>query len=160
MPCGPGGAGYPQGYSNGLIQQEFGPQGIPPGARMIEDTAATHIVMDDGLQNPGLTKDLSLAMIDGARWIGNGRVIPAGPLRAALPFQAGLVDALVVGNSGPMESVLPDSLKRIFSCPVLQSRWGISHPFPHRWWETCGTEAQRRSRQIRVRESGRTNRRS
>ena len=103
------------------------------GARMIEDTAATHIIMDDGLQNPGLAKDLSLAMIDGTRWIGNGRVIPAGPLRAPLAYQAGLADALVIGEaggrgesggtaeSGPTESMLPDPLRRAFSCPVLRA---------------------------------------
>jgi tetraacyldisaccharide 4'-kinase len=89
------------------------------GARMIEKTDATHIIMDDGLQNPGLAKDLSLAMIDGARWIGNGRVIPAGPLRAPLEFQAGLVDALVIGGPGTSEQTLPGSLGRHFSCPVL-----------------------------------------
>jgi pilus assembly protein CpaC len=34
MPCGPGGV---NGYPGGLIQQEFGPQGLPPGARIIEE---------------------------------------------------------------------------------------------------------------------------
>ena len=92
------------------------------GARMIEDTPATHIVMDDGLQNPGLAKDLSLAMIDGARWIGNGRVIPAGPLRASLAFQAGLVDALVIGGSGVADAPLPGALRQHFSCPMIRAR--------------------------------------
>lgn len=92
------------------------------GARMIEATAATHIVMDDGLQNPGLTKDLSLAMVDAARWIGNGRVIPAGPLRTALPFQAKLVDALIIGGSDTDHSELPRALQDHFSCPVIQAR--------------------------------------
>lgn len=92
------------------------------GARMIEGTGATHIIMDDGLQNPGLAKDLSLAMIDAARWIGNGRVIPAGPLRASLAFQAGLVDALVIGGSGTFYQTLPETLGRHFTCPVLCAR--------------------------------------
>ena len=42
------------------------------------------ILMDDGLQNPFLEKDLKIGVFDGAVGIGNGRVIPAGPLRAAL----------------------------------------------------------------------------
>jgi tetraacyldisaccharide 4'-kinase len=75
------------------------------GARAIEagtvDTAADIIVMDDGLQNPQLAKDLALAVVDGARGLGNGRVMPAGPLRAPLGFQLGLVDAIVINERAP-----------------------------------------------------------
>ena len=42
------------------------------------------ILMDDGLQNPFLEKDLKIGVFDGDVGIGNGRVIPAGPLRASL----------------------------------------------------------------------------
>ncbi len=54
------------------------------------------IIMDDGLQNPSLHRDLSLALVDARRGIGNGCVIPAGPLRASLKFQRSMVDGLVV----------------------------------------------------------------
>ena len=54
------------------------------------------VIMDDGLQNPAVAKDLTIALVDGKRGIGNGEVIPAGPLRAPLDFQLGLVDAIVV----------------------------------------------------------------
>lgn len=71
------------------------------GAQCIEAAgpADAVIIMDDGLQNPQLQKDLSIAVVDGLRGIGNGRVIPAGPLRAHLDLQLGHVDAIVINTA-------------------------------------------------------------
>jgi tetraacyldisaccharide 4'-kinase len=52
--------------------------------------------MDDGMQNPSLAKDLTLAVVDGGAGIGNCFVMPAGPLRASLSAQAPLVDVLLI----------------------------------------------------------------
>jgi tetraacyldisaccharide 4'-kinase len=57
------------------------------------------IVMDDGLQNRALAKDLIIAVVDGPRGIGNGRVIPAGPLRAPLAAQRDLPDAILFNGT-------------------------------------------------------------
>ena len=71
----------------------------PDGARLAITIGADVIVMDDGLQNPSLKKDLSVAVIDGAAGAGNGLVIPAGPLRASIEAQWPLVDiALIIGD--------------------------------------------------------------
>jgi tetraacyldisaccharide 4'-kinase len=54
------------------------------GAAAALAAGATHIILDDGLQNPGVIKRLSFLVIDAGRGLGNGHVIPAGPLRETL----------------------------------------------------------------------------
>jgi tetraacyldisaccharide 4'-kinase len=71
------------------------------GARFAHQHGASVIVMDDGFQNPSLTKDLALLVVDG-RGVGNGCVLPAGPLRAPLEPQFARASAiLIVGGSLP-----------------------------------------------------------
>lgn len=78
----------------------------PAGARLARDLGASVIVMDDGLQNPSLAKDLAIAVVDGSTGIGNGLPLPAGPLRATMRAQWPLVDAvLVIGEGEPGERV-------------------------------------------------------
>jgi tetraacyldisaccharide 4'-kinase len=66
------------------------------GAAMAKSGGATVIVMDDGFQNPSLIKDLAILVVDGRRGLGNGRMIPAGPLRAPLNMQMARAQALIV----------------------------------------------------------------
>ena len=70
------------------------------GVALARSQRASVILMDDGFQNPSIAKDASLIVIDGERGIGNGRVFPAGPLRAPLKPQLALTDALVVVGNG------------------------------------------------------------
>jgi tetraacyldisaccharide 4'-kinase len=73
----------------------------PAGAAAAARAGADAIIMDDGWQNPSLAKDLVIAVLDGRRGIGNGRVFPAGPLRAPLESQLDHADAmLVIGPPG------------------------------------------------------------
>lgn len=70
------------------------------GARAAAEAGAGVVISDDGLQTPGLRYDLSLLVVDGARGLGNGRVLPAGPLREPWEDAAARCDLiLVVGEA-------------------------------------------------------------
>jgi tetraacyldisaccharide 4'-kinase len=89
------------------------------GAGLAKAKGATVIVMDDGLQNASLAKDLSIAVIDGRRGIGNARVFPAGPLRAPLAAQLKRCDALlVIGDDVSARDVIA----RAGTMPVFHGR--------------------------------------
>lgn len=97
----------------------------PAGAALAQAQGASLVLMDDGLQNPSLHKDLRLAVVDGAVGIGNGLCLPAGPLRAAFAGQIEKVDAVVVigaGTAGDEVARRAEAAGR----PVLRARLALS----------------------------------
>lgn len=74
------------------------------------------VLLDDGLQNTGVKPAKSILVVDAATGFGNGRLLPAGPLREPLAAIAARVDALVtIGDGTPDLSVFG-------STPVFAAR--------------------------------------
>ena len=94
----------------------------PLGANHILDKKKYDcIVMDDGLQNPTLKKDLNIAVFDGKYGIGNGFLLPAGPMRQKLEVGIQNID-LVIFN-GKDETGLKQKIP-----PNIPTFTGELHP--------------------------------
>jgi tetraacyldisaccharide 4'-kinase len=87
-------------------------------ARAAVANGAQALLLDDGLQNPTLAKDLSLLVVDGGSGFGNGHVLPAGPLREPVAAGAARCQAAVLIGADETGAVarLPPQL------PLLRAR--------------------------------------
>jgi tetraacyldisaccharide 4'-kinase len=92
-------------------------------ARQAIADGAELLILDDGLQNPGLAKDVSLLVIDGQVGFGNGRCLPAGPLREPAAAAAARCRAAVL--IGPDRT---GALARVPALPVLRARLVAQNP--------------------------------
>jgi tetraacyldisaccharide 4'-kinase len=77
------------------------------GIRAAHAAGAEAVLLDDGLQNPTVVKTLSLLVVDTAYRFGNGRVIPAGPLRERLDSGLARADAVVAVGGEVGDDELP-----------------------------------------------------
>jgi tetraacyldisaccharide 4'-kinase len=91
------------------------------------EMGATVAIFDDGLQNPAITKNLSIAVVDGRMGVGNGLCHPAGPLRAPVRKQLDHVDLIVVIGAGKgAHSVVRAAARR--GVPVLPAELDMDIP--------------------------------
>jgi len=91
-------------------------------ARLLIGRGCDFLIMDDGLQSGRIHIDYALAVVDARHGVGNGHVIPAGPLRAALSVQMNHVTAvLTMGQGRAADGVVRRASragKRIFEAHV------------------------------------------
>ena len=86
-----------------------GPKRGQAAAQLVQHTDCDVVISDDGLQHLALARDLEIVVVDGARRHGNGRCLPAGPLREPLG-RLGSVD-LVVANGAARRGEFAMTLK-------------------------------------------------
>jgi tetraacyldisaccharide 4'-kinase len=107
----------------------------PAGASAARAAGAQAVVMDDGHQNPSLTKALSLVVVDGEtrnnEWpFGDGAVFPAGPMREPLAVGLARADAVVLLLPADLPAPDPELLALFGKTPVLVARLEPAAPPP------------------------------
>jgi len=85
------------------------------GIELAHKMGAEIIVMDDGFQNLSVKKDFSIVVIDGETGFGNGRLLPAGPLREGIIEGLSRANAVVIIGEDCLD--LEITLSDTYSCP-------------------------------------------
>jgi tetraacyldisaccharide 4'-kinase len=94
----------------------------PAAAQLLIDAGCDVIVSDDGLQHYALQRDCEIVVVDGERRFGNGRLLPAGPLRETAG-RLRMADAVVVnGGHAPLEGALRMRLESAWASSVIGGR--------------------------------------
>lgn len=105
------------------------------GAKAAVAAGADYLVMDDGHQNPTLTKDISLIIVDGEtrndEWpFGDGSVFPSGPMREPLAAGLSRADAVVILLPTDVEQADPELVAVFGNLPVFTARLTAVAPPP------------------------------
>jgi tetraacyldisaccharide 4'-kinase len=82
----------------------------PAAAQLLVDAGCNVLIADDGLQHYRLARDIEICVIDGERRFGNGKLLPAGPLREPLN-RLDKVDFLICNGGSAKPGEIPMQLR-------------------------------------------------
>ncbi|WP_226552031.1 tetraacyldisaccharide 4'-kinase [Celeribacter naphthalenivorans] len=91
------------------------------GVRAAEEAGADVILLDDGMQNPSVEKDLTLVVVDAHRGFGNGRVLPGGPLREPVAVGMARGDVLISIGDAAAQARFTSNWAGFVSIPRIQA---------------------------------------
>ena len=116
-----------------IVQRSGVPLVIDPDrSRAVKTLLATEpldvILSDDGLQHYRLARDLELVLIDNARGLGNGRCLPAGPLREPVE-RLSSVDAVLY--NGALTDPQPGFAFQLQPTALINVRTGERQPLDY-----------------------------
>jgi len=94
----------------------------PLAISMAEKSGANIIIMDDGMQNPTVAKDLTLLVIDGKYGIGNSLIMPAGPLREGISNGVKRADAVILIGADETGILQHKALQTKPSIPTIRAK--------------------------------------
>jgi tetraacyldisaccharide 4'-kinase len=113
-----------------LLLAAHAPTAVTPhraaGAALLIEKGCDFLIMDDGFQSAQLHMDYALIVVDGRYGVGNGHVLPAGPLRADLAQQVRFATGIVrMGEDKGSEAVVRQAARAglpIFEAAIRPSK--------------------------------------
>ena len=91
------------------------------GAELAAEAGAQAILLDDGHQNFSIARDFSIVVVDAARGFGNGKVIPAGPLREKIGPGLERADVVVAVGASENRKSFRRKWEGSISSPLLEA---------------------------------------
>ncbi|MBM4192049.1 MAG: tetraacyldisaccharide 4'-kinase [Gammaproteobacteria bacterium] len=105
------------------------------GARSLESLGVDVILCDDGLQHYALDRDLEVVVVDARRGLGNGRLLPAGPLRESAQRLESVDWVVINGGEAGGKTFWQGRAGTVVMQLVPEAARGVANPLT---WQSVG----------------------